>query len=1427
MTKYPTENCNIDSCGEVAGRRLAEQRLSERERRYHDILHNLADAIYLVEVTEDGCFRYLETNRAFDAMMGVAADSLLGKTVGDLLRASGAETSAENAIAKFRRCLELGSSISGEITLDTPSGRRILHSTLTPLFDDTGRIDRILGISRDVTERKRAEIALTASQQMLTEAQAIAKLGSWDWDVVGNRVEWSDMAYDIYTPDERPLAPGYEEFKQSVHPDDLERVDAAVRSAFEHDTPFDIEHRVVSQSKGVRTVHAQARVFRDHDGNPIRMVGTVQDITERKAAEAALRASEERMRLFFERQLVGMAITSPEKGWLQANDKICEMFGYTREELTQLTWAELTYPDDLPADLAQFERMLGGEIDSYAMEKRYLHKDGRILFIALSIGCVRREDRSVNYVLALLEDITEQKSAFEIALRYQEIFENVTDGVFVLDVERDEENIPHFRFVEMNPAMVRMGKLYQGNVIGRHVEECVPKDAALKMNANYRRCIKAGKPINYEMELKYPGGMMMFDSVLIPMLDEKGSVYRIICVTRDISERKRMEAEARNHLRFFESMDSVNRVIQGSNDLETVLNQVLETVLAIFDCDRAFLTYPCDPEVDSWSVPFEKTTPEFPGALALGLGLPMDEDVATTFRLLLEADRPLTYGPGNQHLLPKEVSEQFGFKSYMAVAVYPKGDKPWQFGIHQCSRTKVWTADEQKLFQEIGRRLADALTGLLAYRDIQEREQKFRTLAENLPDNIVRYNREGVTVYVNPVLERTLGDTAASMIGTIPREYHSDGSFEDFAQLLDAVLANGMAGEIEKQLPGPNGRASIHHIRIVPEHGENGELIGALAIGRDITERKQAEEALLASEQKFRSLAENMPDTLIRYDREGRRTYVNPTLIRNYAVRTEQMIGLMQQESNPFTMPETYRLALEHTLATGKRSELELRIPTSSGDMRDNLVFIVAERTADGQISGAITIGHDITERKQAEALLVQREQEFRTLAENLPDYIARYDLKARKTYANPKLEQLLGGNIKAWIGKTPKEANPGGEYDEYQAKIEDTIRTGQCDDLEHLSPDGNGGWIYFHIRFVPERGPDDEIVGALALGRDVTQKRQLELELVRNERKFRTLVKNSPGFIARFDTELRRTYVNQVYQETTNIAEDEVLGKTPLEYWRLTVPDAEEFCTLLRRVMASRQQERIEAHAVTATGALRYFTMHMVPEVDDDGEIDGVLTTGIEITDMKNAERLKVEAREDERKVLARELHDDLGQRLTALRLDIALLDLRFGNVNPELLAKIKDMDVAVGETIKIIRSLLTMLRPAILDLGLVPAMEWLAGEFRKRTDVECSLQLPKQTPVLNEGQSIAIFRIVQESLTNIVKYAQASKVSITLTQADGGYLLEIQDDGQGFDLGESKKKESFGLKGIAERVQMLGGKLTIASTPGRGVKLTVQLPK
>jgi diguanylate cyclase (GGDEF)-like protein len=196
-----------------------------------------------------------------------------------------------------------------------------------------------------------------------------------------------------------------------------------------------------------------------------------------------------------------------------------------------------------------------------------------------------------------------------------------------------------------------------------------------------------------------------------------------------LAQRRRADPERSAHIRFIESLDRVNSAVHGTDDLEQMLTDVLDCVLSIFDCDRAWLLFPCDPEAPTWRCPMERTRPEYPGTYALGIERPVDEQVAKTWRILLGASRPVTFGPNGDYPLAADFPGRFGIQSFIAMVLKPKIGQPWLFGLHQCSYPRVWTDEDARLLQEVGRRLADGLTTLLTLRNLRSREAEALRLA--------------------------------------------------------------------------------------------------------------------------------------------------------------------------------------------------------------------------------------------------------------------------------------------------------------------------------------------------------------------------------------------------------------------------------------------------------------------------------------------------------------------------------------------------------------------------------------------------------------------------------------------------------------------------------------------------------------------------
>lgn len=199
---------------------------------------------------------------------------------------------------------------------------------------------------------------------------------------------------------------------------------------------------------------------------------------------------------------------------------------------------------------------------------------------------------------------------------------------------------------------------------------------------------------------------------------------------------------------------------------------------------------------------------------------------------------------------------------------------------------------------------------------------------------------------------------------------------------------------------------------------------------------------------------------------------------------------------------------------------------------------------------------------------------------------------------------------------------------------------------------------------------------------------------------------------------------------------------------------------------------------------------------------------------------------REEERARIARELHDELGQALTALKFDLAALKQEFSRRNKRLRDKANEISLQIDATIKMVRRIATELRPGILDdLGLAAAVEWQAQEFQARTNIMCEMDLPEEIEI-GDAAATALFRIFQETLTNVARHAQATRVRIQMTIDESAVQLDVQDDGRGIALSDMRGKRSLGLLGMRERAELLGGSFKIHGASEGGTRVTIRLP-
>jgi PAS domain S-box-containing protein len=378
---------------------------------------------------------------------------------------------------------------------------------------------------------------------------------------------------------------------------------------------------------------------------------------------------------------------------------------------------------------------------------------------------------------------------------------------------------------------------------------------------------------------------------------------------------------------------------------------------------------------------------------------------------------------------------------------------------------------------------------------------------------------------------------------------------------------------------------------------------------------------------------------------------------------------------------------------------------------------------------------------------------------------------------------------------------------------------------------------VALSVFFFYKKGSEDlarrkEAEEALRKAKEELRRHSLDLERQVRERtrEITSILKYTPAVVYIRDADGRYTFINSRYEELFGIRNDEVRGKTvhdvfPKEF-------ADRFRAGDRKVLAEGRACQLEESVPHGDGVHVYLSTKY-PILDEAGTTIAVCGISIDITEIKKARdqmrRLSdsiLASQERERAAVSRELHDELGQVLTALHLDTVWLRERLKGTDGEASERTRAMCGLIDRAIGEVRAMATRLRPGVLDnLGLVDALDWFIGEFEKRSNVTCNFR-HLDVPKVDDRIATSAYRIAQEALTNVARHSAAARVDVSLWSREGSLLLSVEDNGRGIDPRALAESRGLGVAGMRERAELIGGSLAVRSRPGGGTRVELTIP-
>jgi len=484
-------------------------------------------------------------------------------------------------------------------------------------------------------------------------------------------------------------------------------------------------------------------------------------------------------------------------------------------------------------------------------------------------------------------------------------------------------------------------------------------------------------------------------------------------------------------------------------------------------------------------------------------------------------------------------------------------------------------------------------------------------------------------------------------------------------------------------------------------------------------------------------------------------------------------------------------------------------------------------------------LSREIKERKLTEETLLESKGRFRQFFENEPAYCYMISPEGNILNVNNAALKILGYKKEELINKPLKTIYAEEFLPKAKQLFEKWEKTGKVknEEFEIVTKKGEKRIVILNAEAVKDR--NGKILHSISVQQDITERKQAEAALKDSEEKFKILFESAPD--AYYLSNLEGTFIdgNKAAEKLFGSKKNELIANN---FLKMNILEKDEISRMVKLLVLNsrgistgpdefilKRKDNRKVFTEILTHPMKIKDKNLVLSIARD------ITKRKKVEDMLKKSEKKLRdltrhlqiVREQERTNIARDLHDELGQLITALKMDIVWMKNKLPEKQEDLVEKLQSMSNLIDVTINTVKRMSSELRPGILDdLGLLAAMEWYIGEFQERTGIKCSLDLKHEKILIDPERTTALYRILQETLTNVTRHARASSIAVNFIKEKNILKLRISDNGIGITQEEISSAQSFGLIGIQERAEVFGGNVKITGKKGKGTTVVVTIP-